>query len=334
MNIKYFKINFLLVLFFVISFSFVGRVDAVSFTKDLKVGVSDTEVMSLQKVLNEDGDTLVSTEGPGSSGNETMYFGEKTKVAIIKFQQKYASDILVPAGLSSGTGFVGSLTRKKLNDLFAGSDLIQTQQTVAPVVTQQNPLNTTDFTDSTTPQKFTIAFANRAKGKSGDKITLFGSGFVGANSVFFGESAGTVTEINPQGNEIGVLVPSLANGDYKIKLFNGKAFSNSVDFNINNRMSGIPTIESVLPAVATVGDTVTVYGQNFSLTNNAISTGFGSYSYLTSPDGNTISFTVKYPDYLKESFSTFSGQTFSNPVQVINGGGRSDVYTNFQIQFP
>lgn len=332
MNIKYFKINFLLVLFFVISFSFVEKTNAVSFTKDLKVGISDSEVMFLQKVLNEDGETLVSIEGPGSSGNETMYFGEKTKLAVIKFQQKYSSDILVPAGLSSGTGFVGSLTRKKLNDLFSGSVFEQTQN--IPNTTQQNPINTTVFTETSNIQKITIAFANRVKGKSGDKITLFGSGFIGANSVFFGEISGTVTEINPQGNEIGVLVPSLANGDYKIKLFNGQSFSNSIDFNINNRMAGVPTIESVIPAVATIGDTVTIYGQNFSLTNNAVSTGFGSYSYLTSPDGNTISFIVKYPEYLKESFQSFSGQTFTNPVQVINGGGRSDVYTNFQIQFP
>ena len=52
-------------------------------------------------------------------GEITGYFGNKTKMAVIKFQEKYASEILKSYGLTSGTGVVLKSTRKKLNELCA-----------------------------------------------------------------------------------------------------------------------------------------------------------------------------------------------------------------------
>lgn len=86
-----------------------------SFKKDLMQGDTDPDVKELQKLLNNAPDTLVSSSGVGSAGQETTYFGPATKAAVIKFQEKYSSEILVPAGLSAGTGLVGLKTRTKLN---------------------------------------------------------------------------------------------------------------------------------------------------------------------------------------------------------------------------
>ena len=87
------------------------------FTKTLKLGQISLDVKKLQILLNSDLTTLIAKTGPGSKGKETNFFGSATKQAVIKFQEKYAKDILTPNGLKKGTGIVGLSTIKKLNEL-------------------------------------------------------------------------------------------------------------------------------------------------------------------------------------------------------------------------
>jgi len=88
-----------------------------SFERDLKIGVTGSDVKCLQSLLNTDPETKLVEKGLGPSGNETRYFGSLTKKAVIRFQEKYASDILAPFGITKGTGFIGKTTRAKLNNL-------------------------------------------------------------------------------------------------------------------------------------------------------------------------------------------------------------------------
>lgn len=111
--------NFYIKLFYILLLSLFTPlfVHAFQFTNDLKVGNTNTDVLELQKILNSDAVTSVSPSGSGSKSNETTYFGNLTKQAVVRFQEKYRNEILVPAGLVSGTGYVGPSTRLKLNNI-------------------------------------------------------------------------------------------------------------------------------------------------------------------------------------------------------------------------
>ena len=114
---------------------------AFQFTLNLKRGDRNNEVKKLQQCLANFPE--IYPEGVISG-----YFGAKTKVAVIKFQEKYKQEILAPQNLLRGTGAVKAGTRAKLNKL------------CHPTIKQTIPLK---FSLATINQPFLIETAEHLK---------------------------------------------------------------------------------------------------------------------------------------------------------------------------
>ena len=91
-----------------------GAVASVScdrFESNISFGQSGEEVKCLQEFLKSQGAAIYP------EGLITGNFLSLTKQAVVRFQEKYASDILAPVNENRGTGYVGSKTRDKIKQL-------------------------------------------------------------------------------------------------------------------------------------------------------------------------------------------------------------------------
>ena len=91
-----------------------------NFTLNHKMGDQGGEVMDIQKFLNANGFPVASS-GAGSPGNETSYFGSRTKAAVMAWQNANAAQVLAPVGLSAGTGYWGPSSRAYANSMGGGT---------------------------------------------------------------------------------------------------------------------------------------------------------------------------------------------------------------------
>ena len=83
-----------------------------SFENNLYFGMmNNQEVHCLQEFLRNQGIDIYP------EGLITGNFLSLTQAAVIRFQEKYKTEILIPLGLEKGTGYVGPMTRNKINSL-------------------------------------------------------------------------------------------------------------------------------------------------------------------------------------------------------------------------
>lgn len=104
-----------------------------SFTRDLTVGSKGEDVRVLQQFLNSQG-AHVSFSGPGSIGNETMYFGPATRSALARWQ--------MVNNISPSVGYFGPKSRLAFAMAQYGAGP-QPQQTIASALSDSRtpPLN-------------------------------------------------------------------------------------------------------------------------------------------------------------------------------------------------
>ncbi|MHA1169249.1 MAG: peptidoglycan-binding protein, partial [Candidatus Hodarchaeales archaeon] len=76
------------------------QVSCQKFNQNLYFGMKNEQVRCLQEFLKEQGKEIYP------QGLVTGYFGPLTQMAVIRFQERFAEEILYPLDLTSGTGFV------------------------------------------------------------------------------------------------------------------------------------------------------------------------------------------------------------------------------------
>jgi peptidoglycan hydrolase-like protein with peptidoglycan-binding domain len=139
-------------------------------TKNLKQGMTNNEVKLLQIFLNKNGYSI-SSYGSGSLGNETNYFGLKTKQALILFQKDNG---LTPDGI------VGSVIRGIINNTPKDTTINNPVLIKTPVVTPLTKNLKQGMTNNEV--KLLQIFLN----KNGYSISSYGSGSLGNETNYFG----------------------------------------------------------------------------------------------------------------------------------------------------
>ena len=157
----------------------------IGFSRPLSVGATGSDVLLLQQLLNRDPDSRIATTGPGSPGQETLYFGLKTAKAVSRFQEKYTDEVLRPAGLKTGTGAVGPLTRAKLTQLLKAQSSQPSSSAQAPATPPAPPTSLPTVTPAAAAPAITSISPSR--GGPGTMVTITGAGFDAiSNTIYTG----------------------------------------------------------------------------------------------------------------------------------------------------
>lgn len=310
-------------------------------SRNLKLGMSGTDVVLLQQLLNKQTATRVSESGIGSAGNESSYFGQKTKLAVERFQELYTNEVLKPAGLTKGSGYVGALSRAKLAALCSAaatpapvSAPIPVSPAPPPIPMAEVPSSTPQFLlDITTPVVATssntlkpyLKFPANYAVPRGGKITLFGGGFAPSNTVHVGElSWNNIVETAKHTLEVPVAL-SAQKGKFDVWFENSKGTTSKRWVIITEQNATPPKVTSFTPHDGLMGTEITITGENFSQEWNQIVVGTGIAEAKVSADSKQLKFTVSLPIPGVNTGQDFSGVVASLPIwfYVINPNGVS-----------
>lgn len=311
-----------------------------SFSRNLQYGDTSAEVKILQQILNNDSRTLIAEIGPGSPGNETTYFGGLTRAAVIKFQELYREEILVPNGLTRGNGFVGPSTRAQLIKK-ASLPAQPTIPTKLPPSTPSGNSPLTPVTDrlpiiyysanASTTQNIYIIQPSEYAAPAGKTITLSGVGFsTKSNTLYFGKDKSRKLEGLKATNSsmLSFTLPDYPVGKYDLFIQNEAGISEMSSFIIiTSPNASVPIIESVSPTSGPYGAKVTIHGKNFTPTGNEVRTNYRIIENLPSADGTTILVPMDlFPDVPQLQTSNVPKQNFTLPVYifVLNSNGVSN----------
>ncbi len=334
---NYQKLFFIIVLSILISSPVFVSAQSFYFYRSLNVGSTGQDVLMLQKFLNQDPATMVSLSGVGSVGQETNYYGELTKQAVAKFQNKYRQQVLIPVGLTSGTGYFGPSTRNFINGLVKNSVVIETP--VAPAIQPTSPpvdLIESSNSDPALLDPVSIEISNSEEFKEnkskiqfisfevvevGDDLLIVADNIDDDSEILFKNEnkEKIIDNIDRQFNFMYFDTPNLDKGEYDLYVKNGDVLSDPVVVKIVDDLTP-PQIDNVaLPNGEPVryGDKIIIKGDNFE-NINTVMTALGSYE--VEAKGGRLEFIVEGQPVLNSK-----GEIFEGMIQVKNSNGHSNL---------
>lgn len=291
-------------------------------SRNLTVGVSGDDVKLLQQVLNRNKETQLAESGPGSPGNETMYFGLVTKAAVARFQEIYKNEVLSPAGLTSGSGYVGTFTRAKMIALCnkpvvppvsstsshsTTSTSSSLTQTSAPATT---PTQSTPTIEASLPSSGSLAsvsgfysatpvltFPSSYTGPVGDVISIAGIGLASSGNVVHLDGYTIASTTTGTDGSVSFVVPKgIPLGKHDLWISSSKGNTNKTFFIITDTNVAPPVVVDFTPKEGFYGTVVTVTGTGFLPQGNSIDISYGRIDNISSADGKTLQFTVAPSD--------------------------------------
>lgn len=297
-----------------------GACAGVTFTRNLTVGSTGSDVKCLQTILNRSATTQIAVTGAGAPGSETTYFGSKTLVAVKKYQ---AAKGFTPANQ------VGPMTRAALN-----AELGSTTTTpVTPVTPSTGGLSVSLASD--TPAASTVATganANFAKvlltAGTGDvnisRLVVTRSGmsanadlqnleFVDAAT---GAYLGGIGTLNSDGNVTFTFVPQLS-----VKAGTTRAFylKSGVKTVANGATSG-HTIVLGINSAASITSNATAVSGSFPVNGNPMSVvalTVGTVSIATDGAVTDATPNVGATDVVVDQFKLTAGTTEAVTIENI-----------------
>jgi peptidoglycan hydrolase-like protein with peptidoglycan-binding domain len=282
-----------------------------NFNSDLSVGSSDftSERANVDALA-----TILQKEIPSFTGDKgaTNIFTENVAAAVVKFQAKY--------GINQ-TGYVGPITRAKLNNLYGCHSGEQVPVSdLVPVITS------TDSTGMVTPGVNVVV--NGRNFDSGSYIKL--------------DNAQLITPYYTSYTSLAFTLPSnIAVGSHTIQVLEkaSNLVSNSVTLNVVTRTSillSVPTISTITPSQGTVNSTATIYGNDLTAGGhptiefhlmNGTPVGVVSFINMNYISSQAITFDLNATNATAESASSVTLPPGTYQVDISTPNGRSNSVT-------